>query len=188
MTNSGWWGAVFLFFSLLLPNPKALAQSDADRILDEALKPSPIEENLRRLTDEIGGRVSGTPAMQKAVDWGMEAFKAAGADRVHTEEFQLPVTWAEGATEVRVEGSPGGKAAHPGANAAFDFKLRAVSIAWAPPVIAKHVPVVDVGFGTPGDFRKAGDVSGKLLLIHTDVLKTWPDLFNEYMRAPPVIE
>ena len=39
--------------------------------------------------------------MQKAVDWGVDAFKAAGADSVHTEDFTLPVSWAEGNTEAK---------------------------------------------------------------------------------------
>ena len=38
--------------------------SDAARLIQAALQPSPIEANLRHLTDEIGGRVPGTPAMQ----------------------------------------------------------------------------------------------------------------------------
>ena len=59
---------------------------------------------------------------------------------------------------------------------------------WAPALSAKHVPVVDVGAGTEADFKKAGDISGKLVLVHSNVLKTWADLFNEYMKAPPVIE
>src|SRR5215471_15169574 len=80
----------------------AQANSDADRLMEEALRASPIEQNLRHLTDEIGGRVPGTPAMDKAVAWGVNAFKAAGADSVHTEEFKLPASWAEGDTEVRV--------------------------------------------------------------------------------------
>jgi carboxypeptidase Q len=68
-----------------------------------------------------------------------------------------------------------------------EFRLRAVSIALGPALSAKHVPVVDVGKGTAADFKKAGDISGKLLLVHSDVLKAWPDLFNEYMDAPAVI-
>ncbi len=71
--------------------------------MQEALKPStPLQENLRVLADEIGGRVPGTPAMQKAIQWGVDAFKAAGADSVHTEEFTIPASWAEGNTEVNV--------------------------------------------------------------------------------------
>src|SRR5450755_4813207 len=72
----------------------------ADRLIAEALKPSSLETNLRRLTDEIGGRVPGTPAFQRAVDWGVAAFKDAGADTVHTEEFIIQKSWAEGATEM----------------------------------------------------------------------------------------
>jgi hypothetical protein len=171
-----------LFFLFLLAG-STLAQTSADRILDEAAKPSPLETNLQQLTDQIGGRVPGTPAMRRAADWGVAAFKAAGADNVHLEEFPMPVTWAEGLTEVRVAG--GSKA---NKSSAFDFKLRAVSMAWAPPIEAKHLRMVDVGFGSVDDFKKAGDISGKVLLVHSDVLKTWPDLFNEYMRAPPVID
>lgn len=167
-----------------------LAQSStiAEKLIGEALKPSPIEQNLRHLTDEIGGRVPGTPAMDKAVAWGVAAFRRAGADSVHTEEFQVPVSWAEGQTEVNI--SSIGTAIDPASSQlpAVVFKPRVVSIAWAPAINARHVPVVDMGYGKPEDFRKAGDISGKLLLVHSDVLKTWPDLFNEYMNAPPVID
>src|SRR5271155_1222470 len=68
----------------------------ANRLIGEALKPSPLESNLRRLTDEIGGRIPGTPAFQRAADWGVAAFRAAGADGVHTEEFSMQHSWAEG--------------------------------------------------------------------------------------------
>ncbi len=38
------------------------------------------------------------------------------------------------------------------------------------------------------DFAAAGDISGAILLVHTDVLKTWDDLFAEYLKAPPIID
>ncbi|MGC2197883.1 MAG: M20/M25/M40 family metallo-hydrolase [Terriglobales bacterium] len=166
----------------------AQAKSDAEVLIQEALKPSPMEHNLRHLTDEIGGRVPGTPAMDRAVAWGVAAFKDAGADRVHTETFRLPNSWAEGATVVDV--SSIGTATDPKLSTIppVEFKARAVSIALAPALSAKHVPVIDVGRGTAADFKKAGDISGKLILVHSDVLKTWADLFNEYMDAPPVID
>ena len=69
------------------------------------------------------------------------------------------------------------------------FRAHAVSVAWAPALSpAKHVPVVDVGEGSPADFAKAGNISGKLLLVHSVVLETWDDLFAEYSKAPPVID
>lgn len=166
----------------------AQGQSDADRLIEEALKPSPMEQNLRHLTDEIGGRVPGTPALDRAVSWGVAALEGAGADKVHTEEFTLPASWAEGTTEVQATSI--GTATDPGLSLppAVEFKVRAVSIAWAPALTAKHVPVVDVGAGTDADFQKAGDISGKLVLVHSDILKVWADLFNEYKKAPGVIE
>src|SRR5882672_10061295 len=48
----------------------------AAKIIPQIMGPSPIEENLRRLTDGVGGRVSGSPEMAKAVDWAVEAFRA----------------------------------------------------------------------------------------------------------------
>ncbi len=185
-----WSSCLYPLFALLALSASAAAQSnsDADRVIQEALKPSPIEHNLRHLTDEIGGRVPGTPAMDRAVAWGVAAFKEAGADRVYTEEFKLPHSWAEGATVVDVVSVGTATDAKLTAIPPVQFRARAVSVALAPALTAKHVPVVDVGKGTAAEFKKAGDISDKLILVHSDVLKTWADLFNEYMTPPPIID
>src|SRR5438309_3182383 len=75
----------------------------AAKILPIVMGSSPLEENLRRLTDEIGGRVTGSPEMAKAVEWGVGAFRAAGVN-VHTEKYTLPVTWREGHTALNITG------------------------------------------------------------------------------------
>jgi carboxypeptidase Q len=164
--------------------------SEANRVIQAALQPSPLEANLRRLTDEIGGRVPGTLAMQHAVAWGMQAFTVAGADSVHSEGFTIPYSWSEGATEMTAttayEVNPTKLG---GGTVLSSFRVHAVSMAWAPALAAvKHVPVIDVGVGTEADFKKAGDISGKVVLVHTVVLKTWDDLYAEYAKAPPVID
>jgi len=154
----------------------ALAQTPVDRIISESLKPSPLENNLRHLTDEIGGRVPGTPAMQKAVQWGVEAFRAAGADSVHTEDFTIQTSWAEGATQMSIA-------------APEQFRVRAISLAWAPALAAQHrVPVVDAGSGSTEDFAKLANFSGAILLVHSEEMKNWDDLFAEYLRAPGIID
>jgi carboxypeptidase Q len=183
--------ALWLCFTLSAICLAAIPPSETDdaaRIIQAALEPSPLENNLRRLTDEVGGRVPGTPAMQRAVDWGVQMFKAAGADSVHTEEFTIPYSWSEGATEMTVSAT--GTALDPKLTQIpkVEFRVRCVSIAWAPALApVKHVPVVDVGSGSSADFAKAGDISGKIVLVHSVVLKTWDDLFAEYTNAPPVI-
>jgi Zn-dependent M28 family amino/carboxypeptidase len=181
-------GLCLLLSAICLAAAPVDETSEADRIIKAALQPSPLESNLRRLTDEVGGRVPGTPAMQRAIDWGVQAFKAAGADNVHMEEFTIRNSWAEGATEMTVSAT--GTALDPKLSQIpkVEFRVRCVSIAWAPALApVKHVPVIDVGKGSPADFAKAGDISGKIVLVHSIVLKTWDDLFAEYAIAPPVI-
>jgi carboxypeptidase Q len=153
----------------------AFAQDATDRVMAEAQKPSALEANLQQLTDQVGGRVPGTPAMQKAVDWGVASFKAAGADSVHTESFSIQASWAEGATKMTVI-------------APEQFTLRTVSIAWAP-ALASHtnVPVLDVGQGTEEDFAKAGNIAGAIILVHSEEMHTWDDLFAEYLKASGII-
>lgn len=151
-------------------------QDYSAELITQALKPSPIESNLERLTDQIGGRVPGTPAMQKAVAWGVAAFKAAGADHVHAESFTIPKSWAEGNTQMRV-------------SAPESFGVRVVSLAWAPALSPqRHVSVVDIGEGSEADFAKAGNFKGDILLVHSNEMATLDDLFAEYLRAPGIID
>jgi carboxypeptidase Q len=181
-------GLCFILSCLSLAASQPTDSGDNARIIQSALEPSPIEHDLRELTDEIGGRVPGTLAMQRAIDWGVHVFKVAGADSVHTEEFTIPHSWAEGATEMSVSAT--GTALDPKLTQipTVHFRVRCVSIAWAPALApVKHVPVVDVGNGSAAEFKKAGDISGKIVLVHSVVLKTWDDLFSEYAIAPPVV-
>ena len=170
-------------------NPSA-ENNDANQLIQVALQPSSLEDNLRRLTDEIGGRVPGTTAMQHAVQWGMQAFAAAGADSVHSETFEIPNSWAEGGTEMMATTGYELSASKVGGGTVLStFRVRCVSVAWAPALApVKHVSVVDVGQGSEAEFSKAGDIAGKILLVHTTVLKTWDDLFAEYANAPPIID
>src|SRR6201987_3243545 len=94
----------------------------AAKLMPLILGDSPMIENLRRLTDEIGGRVTGSPEMAKAVHWGVAGFRAAGVD-VHTEKYPLPVTWKEGATRLTIT-SP----------TSSSVPLRAVSEGWGPAI------------------------------------------------------
>jgi len=174
-----------LFSFAAAPSADIIAEN---QVIQTALQPSTLESNLEHLTDEIGGRVPGTLAMQHAVEWGVQAFTAAGADSVHTEGFTIPNSWAEGATEMTATTSYeiGGKL---GGTVLSVFRVRAVSMAWAPALApVKHVPIVGVGDGTEADFSKAGDIAGKILLVHTKVLKTWDDLSAEYTKAPPIVD
>ena len=62
----------------------------APAMMQSALGPSPLEKNLRDLTNIVGRRVTGSPEAKRAVDWGVEGFREAGVDEVHTEKFSVP--------------------------------------------------------------------------------------------------
>jgi len=135
-----------------------------------------MEENLRRLTDEIGGRVTGSPEMAKAVDWAVGAFRTAGID-VHTEKYTLPVSWSEGDTRLELLGP-------------IQFPVRLKAEGWSPatPTGGMEANLVDVGYGTEDDFaRTRGALKGAIILVHSDIGATWADLFNEYLRPPDII-
>lgn len=142
----------------------------APAMIKSALGPSALESNLRYLTDAIGGRITGSPEADKAVDWAVEALRHAGVDEVHTEKFTIPAGWAEGRTHVDVL-SPG------------PFPVRLVSIGWSPPTAEGGITadVVDVASGDDAAFAKAGDsAKGAILLVHSNILRTWDDLGKEY--------
>src|SRR5712692_989072 len=138
----------------------------ASKILPQVMGPSPLEENLRRLTDEVGGRVTGSPEMAKAVEWAVAAFRAEGVD-VHTEKYTLPVTWSEGATRLELLGP-------------VEFPVRLVAEGWSPPTPAAGIEanIVDIGYGGENDFARAGGAAkGAILLAYTELGSTWADLF-----------
>jgi carboxypeptidase Q len=147
------------------------------RLIAQILGPSPLEENLRKLTDEIGGRVPGTEANTKGVTWAADAFRNAGVDEVKTESFEMPMFWSEVETRLDVQ-------------AASSFRTRAVSMAYSPGTggQALDARIIDVADGSDAAFARAGATAkGALLLVHTPLLRTWGDLFAEYANARPII-
>jgi carboxypeptidase Q len=48
---------------------------------------------LEELSDDVGARVTGSPAAARAVDWGVEKMKAIGLENVHAEPWQLSRGW-----------------------------------------------------------------------------------------------
>jgi len=138
---------------------------------------SPLEENLRKLTDVVGGRVSGSPEMQQAVDWGVAALRTAGID-VHTEKYMMPHGWSEGDTRLEVLGP-----------ASFPVSLVSLGLSPATPAGGIEAPLVFIGEGSEAEFANAGAaVKGAILLVHTEVSHTWEDLEREYDLPPPIIE
>ena len=117
--------------------------------------------------------MAGTPNMRRAVDWAVEAFRAAGVDQVGTENFTMPSSWREGATEIAV-------------TAPLSFSVRGASSAWSPATGAEGIEaqVLDGGSGSEGRIRRMGKKArGKILLIRSEQVLTFLDLANEQRDA-----
>ena len=71
-------------------------------ISDEVLVNGTAYENLWDLTQNIGQRLSGSAAYEKATDWAVLKLKEAGADKVWKEEVMVPV-WERGKESLQIK-------------------------------------------------------------------------------------
>jgi carboxypeptidase Q len=67
----------------------------AARLIGEALSDTFAWRRLAELTDTFGHRLSGTPQLERAIQWAAEEMKRDGLDNVHTERVMVP-RWVRG--------------------------------------------------------------------------------------------
>ncbi|MEO8171925.1 MAG: M20/M25/M40 family metallo-hydrolase [Sediminibacterium sp.] len=92
-----------IFFVLIVLPIAAMTQSVDDaamikKISDEVLSNGKAYEQLYQLTKQIGGRLAGSPAFAKAVQWGKATMEKNGADNVWLQECMVP-HWVRGGTD-----------------------------------------------------------------------------------------
>ena len=75
-------------------------------ISDEILVNGTAYESLRDLTQNIGHRLSGSAAYERATDWAVQKLKEAGADKVWKEEVMVPV-WERGKESLLIKEGKG---------------------------------------------------------------------------------
>src|SRR5438045_3453214 len=75
------------------------------RIADEILVNGKAYDDLRVLTKQIGGRLSGSPQMVKAEQWGLKVFQSLQPDKAWLQECMVP-HWVRGGKDeaIAVEG------------------------------------------------------------------------------------
>ncbi len=69
------------------------------RIAGEGLLNSHAFGFLTELSDDVGGRVTGTPAERKAEEWGVAKMRSMGLENVHTEKYTIWRGWTRGTAE-----------------------------------------------------------------------------------------
>ena len=72
------------------------------RIAGEGMMNSHAFEYLTELSDDIGSRVTGTPAERKAEEWGVAKMKAIGLENVHLEKYTIWKGWTRGTADAQL--------------------------------------------------------------------------------------
>src|SRR5579864_7080973 len=99
MEFARWAALPLLCWTLIGADPP----KDAPQRLASALTAStPLLTDMQELCDGIGGRPTGSPACNRAIDWGLAKFREIGMDRVAAEEFSIPHHWTPVAVEAQV--------------------------------------------------------------------------------------
>jgi hypothetical protein len=145
--------------------PVASQSSDlvmTTRIMDEGFNRSQVMLTAEYLADQIGPRLTNSPAMRKAEVWTSGKFTEWGLSNVHKEGFEFGRGWTIDSSSVRMV-SP------------RPIQLTAIPIAWTPGTNgAVTGEVVVAPMATPGDFAKwKGKLRGKIVLV------TKPDTGSE---------
>jgi len=73
----------------------------ASRLIGEAVGSTFAWQRLAVLTDSIGHRLSGTPALDRAIAWALDEMKRDGLENVHTESVMVP-KWVRGAESAEI--------------------------------------------------------------------------------------
>lgn len=152
---------------------KAEALALDQKVLAAAKHDSEIMANLTYLSDIIGPRLTGSPALERANRWAAEKMKSYGLSNVHLEGWSIPVGWERGTATARIIEPDNGRALTiaaagwtPGTKgkvegdvvvltartskelAAYKGKLKNAIVLRGPPADVR--PITDMTFFTPG--------------------------------------
>lgn len=89
-----WWAAVAAAKRPPAPPPPPPAEEVAARLVERALAARDALDDLAELCDDVGNRLTGTPAFEEAVAWGLREMAEDGLS-THREPVEAPV-WVRG--------------------------------------------------------------------------------------------
>jgi len=137
------------------------AQSSADlKPVTDRLAASvftgPSMSTLRELTDGYGGRVTGSPAYNRATEWAAAKFRSYGITDVKLEAFTIPAGWQRG--------SASGAILSP-----LPRPLNIASLGWSPSTSSSGVQgsVVVVSDVSADGLKEADKWRGKIVYLDT---------------------
>jgi len=83
-------------------NANGNTEAALEAIAGQGLMNSHAFDYLTELSDDIGSRVTGSPAAAKAIEWGVAKMKALGLQNVHAEPWKMSRGWTRGVAEAEL--------------------------------------------------------------------------------------
>src|SRR5438094_842664 len=148
------------------------------RIAGEGIMNSHAFSFLTELSDDIGGRVTGTPAERKAEEWGAAKMKAIGLENVRTEKYTIWRGWARGTAEGEIL-------------APVRHKLHVDAMGWtgSTPTGGAEGDVVAVNmFDIENEIKNVSRLKGKIVLVTAKGKPTKDEMslfamFGDFLKA-----
>jgi hypothetical protein len=164
---------ILIFFSFLNLN----SQDDKEiikRIFDNSMSKSKSYELLNHLSNEIGGRLSGSLNAERAVKWSKDELSKRGFDRVWLQEVMVP-KWVRGPKEFAlIETQPG---------TTFNVDVCALGGSVATPSVGIKAQVVEVkSFNELKELGK-NKIDGKIIFFNKPMKPNEVSTFNSYSLA-----
>jgi len=164
---------ILIFLSFLNLN----SQDDKEiikRIFDNSMSKSKSYELLDHLSNEIGGRLSGSLNAERAVKWSKDELSKRGFDRVWLQEVMVP-KWVRGPKEFAlIETQPG---------TTFNVDVCALGGSVATPSVGIKAQVVEVkSFNELKELGK-NKIDGKIIFFNKPMKPNEVSTFNSYSLA-----
>lgn len=170
---------ISLFSFKLFCAPDTLNPTDI--LMQNILGPTPIIDDLRYLTKSIGGRPTGSKAMDAAMQWSLERFSSAGLSNAYLDPYTAPANWMAivEAGEMRVNKN----------NKIISSPLHVAALPFSSSTETKGItaPVYAIDSTDANEVQAhAEQIKGHWLLVPTKPMQTIEDLFNDYLATPPI--
>jgi hypothetical protein len=176
-----------LLFGYVLISSTSYATSifntDVENLVETMKAPTPIIADLKQLTDNIGGRLTGTQANKDAVDWALRKFHQAEIS-AKKESFTMPKAWLEKSISAKVFNN----------NVNFTPRIVAMPFTEGTSYQGLTAKIVNIKQGDSATFEYENidnALKGKWLLVETKILNDKSGihgLFQEYIDAVVIEE
>lgn len=159
-----------------------VAPDPIEQLITKILAPTPIFDDLRYLTDTIGGRPTGSIAMHDALQWGLTRFVDSGFNHAYLDPYTAPRNWLPNIEQGEII-APNSTTIH----TPRSLRLASIPFSTSTPPGGLTAPVYALETTETNDIQMhAKQIKGHWLLLPTALMRTPDDSYKESLAPPPI--